>query len=816
MKFWSYTFISWLWCLSMSWLCAQTVMPFWTEDFSGAQIPMGWTNEDASGNDALWEYCSTEESCLVSILNENGQLYETAFQAITANNGFVWMNSDTLGNLPSPHLSQLTTNAINCEGRDEVWVSFYSQITTSIFAPYNNAVLRVATSNTPETEWTDFLLYNNLIVGAISSRNPQPIKFDISEVAANQSTVYIQWQWRGELEQAWLLDDVALYDSKPSPANALWYEDFCNGIGDWEIQTELNDIPWAWHPSGNMGHGVFSAADHYLHSPTAYNGVALLDYDFLITNGDPANIPNFPYPLVKAEFISPTIDLSDITTPLDLEFYQLIRRLNAVGNNAFSSVAVSIDNGNTWETSVDVNPFLFTDDPPLDNKIYMPLVDIEGEPAVKIKFTYHGDFFYWVIDDITLIERPDYDLMMETDYFAIPPNYSTPFSQISPIPFLANFKNIGKAAQDSVLFSVCIKKEEESLFQTQNLFHSVAANAGSDNNPFEEMMLFSNTPNSKGNYRGIYRVKSPNKDFRPENDSLDFIFEISDTTFAKENGPAGNITSLQNPSYSIGNVFYVPNGMGWYARYISFSGSEPPGVPIEGKRVDVLLYEWDGNSDEEFTVNAETDMELIAFYNYEFRSGDGDKLIDIPILDETPLNDDTYYLPVIRYNSVNEQVFPMSINRNFNYHASRDVSNDLGKTHHASAVDIGNNGRFNLAGFEPVFSVIPVIRLHIGDNPDLNTPPVFTKNIALSSENKIMVHPNPLKAQLNISIDLVQPTEKLWIKIFNIHGQIVFNRHLKHFQKGNLSYAVHKLPRGTYFLQILTPEGSRTKKLIIH
>lgn len=809
MKFFCYTLTLGFLCCTNLGLFAQSPQPFWTEDFSGAQTPPNWTTNDPSGNNALWQHCSTPNNCPIYILNESNQLQNTVFHAPSAENGLMWMNSEALGNLSTPHLSQLSTPAIDCSTQSEVWVEFYSQITTSTLAPFGNAVLRVATSNTPSTEWTTFPLYNNLIVTAISSLNPQPIKIDISEIAANQSTVYIQWQWRGDFEFAWSLDDIALYNEKPRPENAIWYEDFCNGLEDWEISTEFNDIPWDWHPSGNLGEGVFSNASHYLHSPTAYNGVAILDYDLLVTSGDPGNIPNFPYPLVKAELISPTLDLSNINVKLDLEFYQVIRRLNAVGNNAFSSVSVSIDNGDTWQDPLNVNPFLFVDAPPLNNKIYLPLSDIEGEAEVKIKFTYYGDFYYWAIDDIVLIERPANDLMVESNYFAISPNYSTPYSQTNPIHFLADFTNIGSETQDSVQFSVKIEQENTTVFQTQDFYPSVAVNTGNMVSLFEETFLPLPEENSIGQYKGIYEVSNPNEDFRPENDTLGFVFEISDSTFAKENGVTGNVAPFQTPSYSIGNVFYIPNGEGWYARYISFAANEPPGISNEGKRVEVLLFEWDGQSSEEFVVNSETEMLLVAGGDYTFQSGDADRLITIPIFDEVALKDDTYYVPVIRYQSFTGQPLPMSVNRNFNYRATHDLTTDLGRTQFASAVDIGNNGLFNLAGFEPVFQVIPVIRLHIGPTP------VATKDIPLPYENKIAIQPNPVRDNLQLDINLIKPADKIRIKLLNLQGHIVLNHYLSHFQKGRVDFSVRHLPSGTYFLHIRTDSGVRTEKVTI-
>jgi len=89
-------------------------------------------------------------------------------------------------------------------------------------------------------------------------------------------------------------------------------------------------------------------------------------------------------------------------------------------------------------------------------------------------------------------------------------------------------------------------------------------------------------------------------------------------------------------------------------------------------------------------------------------------------------------------------------------------------------------------------------------------------DFVVSKENKISIFPNPLKDQLNITISS-NLTGILCLSIYNLHGEIV--RHFS-FKKENTqklySIPVTDLQNGIYFLNIVTPEQSQTKKVIIN
>lgn len=193
--------------LTGSMLSAQSTQPFWSEDFSN-NIPAGWTNADGSNQGVIWKWCADNASTCSPVFSG-----EDPFQATTAATGYVHVNSDAAGELGQSHVSRLTTSAINCTGKNAVFVKFQSHIGTYTVTPAQSAVLRVSTDL---NNWTSFTAFPDLTALNEFSPNPEVSVVDITSVAASQTTVYLQWQWTGNYEYMWDIDDVELYDENPT------------------------------------------------------------------------------------------------------------------------------------------------------------------------------------------------------------------------------------------------------------------------------------------------------------------------------------------------------------------------------------------------------------------------------------------------------------------------------------------------------------------------------------------------------------------------------------------------------------------------
>lgn len=200
-------------------LFAQT--PFWSENFTNG-LPSSWSTTDGSNQGVLWTWCAdpllgdSNPGC--SEPWDDALNAQVPFNSATASTGFMVMDSDDPGGLPTPHVSRLTTSAIDCSGKSQVFLTFQTHIGVFELDADANAILRVSTNG---TTWTDYTIFNGLTTTVRWSENPEIPIIDISATAANAGTVYLQWQWTGNWEYMWSVDDVELYDQNPTPGNDM-------------------------------------------------------------------------------------------------------------------------------------------------------------------------------------------------------------------------------------------------------------------------------------------------------------------------------------------------------------------------------------------------------------------------------------------------------------------------------------------------------------------------------------------------------------------------------------------------------------------
>ena len=202
-------------------LAANAQTPFWSEDFANG-IPAGWTSEDASSQNAIWTWCNDPASddgdpgC--PEIWEDGTNNQIPFQATTAENGFVTLDSDDYGELPTDHISELTTTAFDFSNKSKVFLRFQNHLGTYTYDADDKALIRVSTD---KINWTSYQVFSGLTTTVRWSENPFIAIVDITPTAASQTTVYIQWQWTGNYEYHWNIDDVEIYDENPTAKHDL-------------------------------------------------------------------------------------------------------------------------------------------------------------------------------------------------------------------------------------------------------------------------------------------------------------------------------------------------------------------------------------------------------------------------------------------------------------------------------------------------------------------------------------------------------------------------------------------------------------------
>lgn len=803
--------------------------PFYLQEFETDGLPNNWSTQDANTNpnDApgLWDHCSElPDACM-----ENFTF--ASFEAPSADNGFVFMDSEALGGTnQNTHISQLNSEIISIDPDKELYLEFYTLIATFNFNPAANALLKVKLGET----WYTLNPFPCLMEDDDFSKiNPERITYDLTDFINGATTLQIQWEWTGFFDFFWAIDDVALYEEDPLlPKRAVWYERFDYNLGDWEAITCFSNGPdgldatWAWDASGDVGVGALSSFGSCMQSNQSKNdGVVWFHADYLTTGGDPDNADTEIF--YVGELISPIIDLSQVNNPVALQFSQWVRTFeftpsapNCPDYDSFiTSFSISTDGGASWGDPIDANPGL----PPAtggqnsvrDSTMYYPLSDLQGEPEVRIKFTWAGNYYFWEIDDLAILERVDYDMKINENFFSVMPDAIIPSCQIEPASFVADVSNIGDLTATNVELDIEILRAGQDLvFKDTQFFGAVQRDSLVENHIFDEQVQPFQI-NTNGSYETRYVVRHDNEDGRPENDTIRSYFQISDTTLAKELGPTREIAPNEDPSYTYGNCFYLPNGAGWYARFASFGVQNAD--ELIGENVNILLYEWEGDLNEDDMANPE-EYALIGFNDYQFDGNESGLIqvaLDVENSNGVPLQDDSYYILGVQYETNDDQNCFMLASDVINYQATWFVTDSLNQNRYASMLDVGNTGDFSVVGFG--FGIVPAIRLHVGISPDLNAPtPICAVNtIEVSQPLKVKILPNPAESQVNVQFDLVSWEEEVTVQITNMSGSLLFAKKYNNVKQKEITFDVRQWISGTYLVNIRTSKGERSFPLIV-
>jgi len=175
--------------------------------------------------------------------------------------------------------------------------------------------------------------------------------------------------------------------------------------------------------------------------------------------------------------------------------------------------------------------------------------------------------------DVKIVEQESFNLQVNT-FFAVPQNAATPLDFVEPINFLADVENKGAATQFKVPLEVIILDNGfKEVFKTRNVYDTLPSNAVVENKLFSQTF----TPAAKGVYLGYYEILSDKVDADSSNNTQEFLFTITDSTFSKDLGPNRTIrpadaswTAGEPRSWAFGNYYYVPKGNNKYIKSISF------------------------------------------------------------------------------------------------------------------------------------------------------------------------------------------------------------------------------------------------------
>ncbi|MBC7884526.1 MAG: T9SS type A sorting domain-containing protein [Saprospiraceae bacterium] len=616
--------------------------------------------------------------------------------------------------------------------------------------------------------------------------------------------------------------------------NTIWGNlagqgDFNGGLNDWVVD---NATTWEWNEDGDISKGLFG--DVQMTSLTSCNGVMEFNSDYLDQNG------LCPAPCTGS-LISPIINLPPDLDGIAVEFSQALRQFESEFRVIFSR-----DGGMNWPDTIRINENdFYTNDfaTPFD-RVKLPLPGYQNASRLRFKFEYTGNYYYWAIDDVVVLdEKPYSDVAIRQYFVAVPPSFKIPVSQIQEIPLMADVGNDGNLDAEDVVLKATLTKgftPEGEVIQTfEKYYPLIAAYSNVENLPFDQTCT---PPAVVGNYNIAYEIDAP-EDADFENNVYDVNFMVTPHTFGKLISEAeqgvnymGNVMNSltywnNQKHYSVGNAFYVKNstsnGKDLIVSNIRF-GLVNPLNEIENSAVKVDLYEWD---DIDGDGAIDLSEKILVGTNSVFISGDITNLrsietqVFVPDIDGSITDDPvrlkaaTTYVVMLHTEPSNpggQQMQFLGVDnrsrenfyRNVYYGATDLAFDSLGlKRYSTSFGEVGldasdsQNREFVSISTKTAFIEI-----------DLAETSSVTENTNIISA---LVYPNPASDKIHIDIEDKNYSGRLEVNLTDSQGKTMVSKIYKLSGGNQASLDVSNIAKGMYTLSIRTAKGLISRKVVV-
>ena len=579
------------------------------------------------------------------------------------------------------------------------------------------------------------------------------------------------------------------------------------------------DAVWVWDANGTAASGAFWGTRGPIASTSVANGTAVFNSSFLDNGGSDSNCGGGSAPSPHTgSLVSPSFSCEGHSSVF-VRFHQYFRNFVAT-----TSVDVSIDGGTTWTRDTINSQLSFNDETSTGD---VQLIDISSiaanQPNVMIRFTFSGEYYFWIIDDVYVIEQADQDLALG-DFF-MPFNYATPASQITTDTsvFLVDVINKGKSTINDYRVKVRLFNQETNEVVYQDSVVGPASIASGDTLTVDLPGTYIPGDVPAGtvytmeysvdvldviglNPGGNLEVRGTLEDANPADNIKTQDYVVSSFTYSKEPGPLFATRPSDDGDYSMGNVYrtasFWPDNTSFMATDAVVSVARPNQQPLQGFTISVFLLEVSDSIAADFSqLNTLSDigqdneaLKIIATANHSFTSEANFDEVDIQLLDfETfdpgvKINPAKTYIVLVRYFDASN-VLLQSFNDQIQYFYTSTVI---------------YQGRWYSGGFGPENAA--VIRLII----DLTTS---TDEIALP-EYAVKVYPNPTADQIQVDMALDAVNDGI-VVLADMTGRVIDIRSFQQAQNRNFTFNAAKLANGTYIVRLATREGTKTTKVIV-
>ncbi|MBK6837157.1 MAG: T9SS type A sorting domain-containing protein [Bacteroidetes bacterium] len=173
-------------------------VPFYSQDFSSG-IPGTWQVNDNSSNGLNWTWTNT------GAYSSSPGLDSLSTVGTSAANGYMIFDSDSAGGVGGED-ADLISETIDCSANVAGHLTF-----NQLLVHFAEAA-RVSVSNDGGTVWNDVYDASAGLAQYQATPNPDFVDVDITAFAAGQATVQIKFNFQGNYDFWWMIDDVQLYE----------------------------------------------------------------------------------------------------------------------------------------------------------------------------------------------------------------------------------------------------------------------------------------------------------------------------------------------------------------------------------------------------------------------------------------------------------------------------------------------------------------------------------------------------------------------------------------------------------------------------
>ena len=589
--------------------------------------------------------------------------------------------------------------------------------------------------------------------------------------------------------------------------------EFADGLNDWTTNAISSLDPdstanavWVWDADGAADNGAYWGAGTALESPSIANGVALFNSDFLDNAGTQGNFGGGAAPSPQiSELISPVFDCT-ANESVVISFYQNFRNFDAS-----ASIDVSTDGGASF-TSYPISDETFTNDNITFAESFYRLNITDqaaGMDSVQFKFVWNGDYYYWMVDDVYVIEQPDFDVSVGEIYFSAE-NAATPVSQIDAVEhlFSMDLENAGRMDQYDIKVVASITDDEfEPLYSDTMIIDTVLAGSLTTYD-FDSIVSPVGQPfGEMGDYFVSYEVLSEDVSER-DNQRLE-PFSVTEDFFSKDNQRFqywGIGSNLIGNLYSTGAWEGSGNGSFIATKmYVSLTdgGAVNGGSTLADLTGTIFRVNDDVDANfDNFDTNADptvvADHPNLTPVGYIVASVDGDDrgIFALDLIDFESDEAGIALEPSSRYFFLIQDEDP-SVTKFFGFDRYIDFFQ-------ISTVTFSPGDQFYLGGYGADFSFGGAIDVEFTSSTEENELP----------ETSMSVFPNPAKDIYNLELNFPESTD-VTVLLTGIDGKIYAMDNLKKVNQMTKTYNTNNLSSGTYLVRILTDTGVKTNKIVI-